>query len=216
MREGTKPSACRRSKLGRPFVRALEPHDVVWDCVRRQKGQVALETLVEPGVARARADEDGGPPAWGFRAGRCADFWRNITAKRDHARGVVTSEQGGAICHGRALRKTNEDDRRNSRRQPIDDAVDVFDVVADRQFPIFARHPARDDLLLIARVEAMQRLRRRDSPPVDARKLPRLLEDVVCRLPVPVKRDDETSRGVRGVVVQHASVCRRFAMEQRD
>ena len=74
----------------------------------------------------------------------------------------------------------------------IDHAADICHVVGDRPFAILARHPARDDLLVVPRIEAMQRLRRDDAPARDARNQCRTsANDVVGRLSVAVQNDDE-------------------------
>jgi hypothetical protein len=121
----------------------------------------------------------------------------------------VFSEHRRAIRHRGALRESRKH-QRPGHAERIHDKIDVCDVVRDRRFAILPRHPTGDDLLIASRVEAMQGLRRRHRPALDASDLPDLRELIVGGMPVPVKRDDESDgRRDRGVLNEDAAVSGR-------
>ena len=123
----------------------------------------------------------------------------------------------GAERHRDALRERRRTPAarraRISRDRGVDHAVDVGEVVGDRQLAILPRHPARDHLVGAALVEAVQPLNRHQQPAVGAWNRAHPFELRFGAFAVAVEADEQTGAGPpRPAAQQIASVRGRSAM----
>ena len=158
-----KKSSRTGSETRIPDVTAVE--DVLGDLRARgvQQLEIGRRLLLRvPLVARAPSEEN-------RRQRRRA--WlhvrRHIAGQHDQT--ITPAFGGGAIGHRHALRETDEH-QRPARAVVAFDRADrrphVRGVVGNLQLAILTRHPAADDLLMVAGVETMQRLHADEAPVV--------------------------------------------------
>ena len=195
------------------FCRPLVPAAVTKDLVPYAEG--AQEYLVGlyfhrrvPVIALSSCDEDWWEPVRSDRL----HIGRYITPNGDDAPSTVGAQSRGAVCHCDALRKPDEHDRYriDAGKKRADDAIDVADVIRDRLLAILARHPARDDSLMIARVETMQSLHRYERPSFTAGNEFEFRKHVRGILRVTVESDQQQRRRRRngGISDQGEAVSR--------